>query len=149
MKKIRKIMVSMIMIVVLCATMVYTFAEIKTVVFSDSVLVEALGSDGGATKANPITVKGKTVEVSYAELKKADVKVSRASAIKVSNAKGTVTYKKVSGSKNLTISKKGAITVKKGLKTGTYKIKVNVRAGGTKTYKAKTKAAIITIKVVK
>ena len=149
MNRIRKILVSMTMIVVLCATMVYTIAEIKTVVFNDPVLVEALGSDGGAKKANPITVKGKTVEVSYAEVRKADVKISRKNAIKVSNAKGTVTYKKTSGNKKIVVSQKGTVTVRKGLKAGSYKIKVNVKAAGTKSYKARTKEAVITIKVLK
>lgn len=149
MKGIRKILVSMTMVVVLCATMVYTIAEIKTVVFNDPVMVEALGSDGGAKSANTMTVKGKTVQVAYAEVKKGDVKVSRKSAIAVSKAKGTVTYKKTGGNKKLAISSKGNITVKKGLKAGSYKLKVKVRAGGTSSYKAKSKEVIIVIKVKK
>lgn len=44
---------------------------------------------------------------------------------------GTVRYSRVSGSKKLTVNKKnGKITIKKGTKKGTYKIKVKVTAAG-------------------
>ena len=46
-----------------------------------------------------------------------------------------------------TVVGNGNITVKKGLKKGTYKIKVNVTAAGNTTYKAVTKAVTVTIKV--
>ena len=56
-----------------------------------------------------------------------------------------MTFKKVSGSKNLSISKAGKITVKKGTKKGTYKIKVAVTAAGNDNYKDGTKN--VTMKV--
>ncbi|MCR5207348.1 MAG: cadherin repeat domain-containing protein, partial [Eubacterium sp.] len=62
---------------------------------------------------------------------------------------GSVTYAKVKGDKKLSINKNsGKITVKKGLKKGTYKLKVKVSAGGNANYKAGSKAVIIIIKIV-
>ena len=66
----------------------------------------------------------------------------------VTKAKGKVTYTKISGSKKLTINQKtGVITVKKGTKKGTYKIKVKVTAKGNSSYKAKSKTVNIKIYV--
>ena len=57
-----------------------------------------------------------------------------------------MTFRKISGSKRLTINRKtGTITVKKGTGKGTYKIKVAVTAAGNVKYKAGTK--IVTVKV--
>ncbi|MBQ9518113.1 MAG: cadherin repeat domain-containing protein [Eubacterium sp.] len=101
-----------------------------------------------AKKANPITAKGKTKTVKYATVKKKNVTVARKDAITVSKGKGTITYTKSSGNKKIVIDKKtGKITVKKGLKKGTYKVKVKVKAAGNATYKAKTVTVTVTIKV--
>lgn len=95
-------------------------------------------------KKQPMTVKAAQKKISAASLKKAK-KVLK--AITVKNNKGTVTYKRVSGSKKLTISSKtGKITVKKGTKKGTYKIKVKVSAKGNNTYKAGSKT--VTVKII-
>ena len=60
---------------------------------------------------------------------------------------GRLTYTKASGSKKITISKTtGKVTVKKGLKKGTYKIKVKVKAAGNTNYKASA-AQSVTFKV--
>ena len=67
--------------------------------------------------------------------------------ISLTGAKGTVTYTKKSGSKKITVSKAGKVTVKKGLAKGTYKVKVKVKAAGNTNYKAKTKIVTFTIKV--
>ncbi len=97
-------------------------------------------------KSNPIKVTVKTKTVKKSKLKKAKQTVK---AITVKKAKGTVSYKKVSGSKKLTISKKnGKITVKKGkYKKTTLKIKVKVTAKGTKTYKSKSITKTVKVKV--
>ena len=60
---------------------------------------------------------------------------------------GKVTYKKASGNGKITVNSAGKFTVKKGLKKGTYKIKVEVTAAGNTTYKAVTKTVTVTIKV--
>ena len=41
----------------------------------------------------------------------------------------------------------GTITVKKGTRKGTYKMKVTVKASGTTKYKAGSKTVTVTIKV--
>ena len=70
-----------------------------------------------------------------------------------SKAQGKVTYKKVSVikkkfAKKITVNKKtGKITVKKGLKKGTYKLKIKVTAAGTTAYKAGSKTVTVKIKV--
>ncbi|MBR0397322.1 MAG: hypothetical protein IJI10_03540 [Eubacterium sp.] len=63
------------------------------------------------------------------------------------NGKGKVTFKKVSGNKKITISKAGRVTVKKGLKKGTYKVKVKVSIAATGNYKAASATKTIKIKV--
>ena len=98
---------------------------------------------------NPLNVKGKTATVKRAKVKKKTQKLKNAKVIKtLKKGKGTITYKKVKGSKKIAISKKtGAVAVKKGLKKGTYSVKVKVRASGTKNYYAKTKTITFKVKV--
>ena len=89
-----------------------------------------------------ITVKGtsKTYKVKTLKAKKATFKLS-------ATAKGSVSFKKLSSGKKVTVSKNGTVTVAKGLKKGTYKIKVKATAAATKTnYKAASKT--FTVKVV-
>lgn len=97
-------------------------------------------------KANTITVKAKTKSVKAEKVKNSKVKIKK--AIIVTNAKGKVTYTKLSGSKKLKINRKtGAITVKKGTKKGTYKMKVKVTANGNSSYKIKSKTVTVKVKV--
>ena len=98
-------------------------------------------------KVNPITVKGKTKALKAAKLKKKAAAIARKDVITVSKAQGTVTYKKASGNKKITVAKNGKVTVKKGTKKGTYKIKVKVTAAGNKNFAKKTKTVTFTIKV--
>ncbi|MBR7072785.1 MAG: hypothetical protein IKI33_04110, partial [Eubacterium sp.] len=84
-----------------------------------------------AKSDNTLAVTGKTVTLRYAKLKKKSCKIKRSAAITVKKAQGTVTYKKLSVNKKITINKKtGNISVKKGLKKGVYKIKIQVKASG-------------------
>ena len=62
---------------------------------------------------------------------------------------GKVSFKKTSGNAKITISKTGKVTVKKGLKKGTYKVKVKVTKAATANYKVKTVTKTLTIKVKK
>ncbi len=97
---------------------------------------------------NAFTAKGKKVTVKAATLKKKSVTLARKKVITYSKAKGTVTYKKASGNKKITVNAKtGKITVKKGLKKGTYKVKIKVTAKGNSKYKAATKTVTVTIVV--
>ena len=112
-----------------------------------------------AKKTNPMKLTPKKVKVKAKTLAKKSVKRTRAKYLKVSKAKGTKTFKrgKISCKKKLLkqakskikISKKGKLTLKKGLKKGTYKVRVKVRAAGTTSYKAATKTITITIRVTK
>ena len=83
--------------------------------------------------ASSATVKNKAVAVA---------------PVKVTGAKGTVKYAKVSGSKYLKVnSKTGKVTVQKGTKKGDYKITVKVTAGETKNYKTYNKRVTVTVGV--
>jgi uncharacterized Zn ribbon protein len=86
------------------------------------------------------TVKGSTtVSVKASDLKKK----AKTYTLKVSGAKGTVTYEE--NSKYISVNKSGKITVAKNTPKGTYKITVKV--AGTDNYKAATKQVVtITVK---
>ena len=96
-------------------------------------------------RINPITVKAKTLTV---KAKKTSA-VSKTRAFVIKNAKGTLSFKKISGVEGVAINKKtGRITVKKGLKKGrTYKLKVKVTDAGNKVYMQKSCTVIVKIKV--
>lgn len=102
---------------------------------------------------NPVTVKGKTVKVKYKKVSKKAQKIKRAKAISVKGAKGKVTYA-LASVKNAAFKKyfsvntnKGVISVKKGLKKGTYRLKIRVKAAGDKNYNAKSQTAAVKITV--
>ena len=87
---------------------------------------------------NTLNVKGKTAIIKYKKLKKKARTLSVTKVIKTTNkGQGRLSYKKASGNKKITINKTtGKVTVKKGLKKGTYKMKVKVMAAGNADYKA-------------
>lgn len=99
--------------------------------------------------ANPLKLKGLTATVKYTKVKKAAQKLLRSKVIKLVNAgKGTKTYTKTGGNAKITISKTtGNVTIKKGLKKGTYKVKVKVYAKGTINYKAGSRFVTFTVVV--
>ncbi|MBR3201071.1 MAG: CehA/McbA family metallohydrolase [Mogibacterium sp.] len=97
---------------------------------------------------NPMTVKGKTAKLKASKLKKKSRTVKLSKALTIKNSKGKLTYAKVSGNKKITINKAtGKIKVKKGLKKGTYKVKVKVTAAGNADYKAGAQTKVFKIKV--
>ena len=108
-----------------------------------SLTITGTGSYMGTTKAtyqikkaaNTMTVKPKTATVKYAAVQKKSVTLKAANAITVKNPKGKVTYKKTSGNPGIKVASGGKITVRKGLKKGTYKVKVKVKAAGNANYK--------------
>lgn len=74
--------------------------------------------------------------VKYSKVKK---KSQTVKLVKVSKAKGKVTYKKTSGSSKIKVNPKtGKVTVKKGTKKGIYNIKIKVTDKGTKNYESNT-----------
>jgi len=95
--------------------------------------------------ANPLKVKGKTAEVKYSKLKKKEQTLAVTKVINfVKKGKGEMKYtlsSAIKGDKNFKkyfkIDKTtGRLTVKTGLKTGTYKVTVKVKAAGNDNYKA-------------
>ncbi|MDO4806642.1 MAG: DUF6273 domain-containing protein [Coriobacteriales bacterium] len=89
-----------------------------------------------AKAANPIVAKAVTRTAKLAKTSKGSVTVAR--PLTISNAKGKVTYVRVAtgSSKRLSVDKKtGKVTVAKGTKKGTYKVKIKVAAAGTDNYK--------------
>ena len=97
---------------------------------------------------NPIVAKAIAQKVSAKTLKRKSVTVAK--AFSVNKAQGTVTYTKIASgsSKCLTVKKaSGKITVKKGVKKGTYKIKVKITAAGNTNYKAGSKIVICKVTV--
>ena len=91
---------------------------------------------------NPMKLKARTATVKYSKLKKKAQTIKRAKLITVSKAQGKLTYKLVSAKNGKKSFKKyfkvnaktGNVTVKKGLKKGTYKVKVKVKAAGNGNY---------------
>ena len=86
-------------------------------------------------------------------MKKAKRTIVRKDAIKVKKAEGDVTYtlksvKKAKYRKYFTINKKsGKITVKKGLRKGTYRITVKVKAAGNNKFRRMTKQVTVKVRV--
>jgi len=91
--------------------------------------------------------KAKVNKVKLSKLKKKTQVIAKAKAFKVTTAKGKVTFKKAKGNKKIAVSKAGKVTVKKGLKKGTYKVKVKVTAAGNANYKKATKTVTLKVKV--
>ena len=98
-------------------------------------------------KTNPMKVK-KLKSVKTVKYKKIKKKSRTLTFLKVTGAQGKVTYKKVGGSKRLTVNKRtGKITVKKKTKRGVYKIKVKVKAAGNSKYKALSKTVTLKVRI--
>ena len=62
---------------------------------------------------------------------------------------GTVRYKKISGNKKIKVTSNGYIKLPKGLKKGTYRIKVRITSSGDNIYRGTSVIRTIKIKVKK
>lgn len=87
---------------------------------------------------NTFKIKARAATVKRCAVKKKDQVLGVTKVITfTSKGQGAKTYIKKSGNKKITIAKKtGRVTVKKGLKKGTYKVNVKVKAKGNANYKA-------------
>ena len=122
-----------------------------------TVTVTGIGAYNGTTKAtfkinkaaNPLAVKAKTVKVKFSAVKKKAQTLAVSKVVTFTKkGQGTLTYAKASGNKKITINKKtGKVTVAKGLKKGTYKVKVKIKAAGNANYKASAYKTV-TFKIV-
>lgn len=91
-------------------------------------------------KKQTITIKSSTKTFRYDRLKK-----TKCSFYIKASSKTVLVFKKVSGSSKITVSKKGKVTLKKGMKKGVYKLKIKMSAKSTKKYKGKTKKIVLKI----
>lgn len=97
------------------------------------------------TKPAPtIKVKKTSATMKASALKK---KAQGVSLSATANSKGKIKFKKVSGSKQISVNSKGKVTVKKGTKKGTYKVKVKVTAAAKGKYASGSKTVTVTVKV--
>ncbi len=107
--------------------------------------VENDGSnDNNKTKKSQNIKVTTTKTISAKKLKK---KAQTFSLSAKSTSGNKVKYKLVNKNKNIKFSSSGKITVKKGTKKGTYKIKVKMTVSGNDKYKPYSKSKTITIKV--
>ena len=109
-----------------------------------------------AKAINPLNIKGKTTSVKYSKLRKKAQTIKVSKLIKYNNkGQGALTYKLSSAKKGKKDFKKyfklnaktGKLKIKKGLKKGTYKVKISVAASGNTNYDAVTKGVTCKIKV--
>ena len=100
-------------------------------------------------QANPLKVKAKSARVSASAVAK---KAQALAATKVitftKKGEGGMAYAKVSGNSKIKINKTtGQVTVVKGLKKGTYAVKIKLKAKGNANYQA-SKVIPLTLKIV-
>ena len=109
-----------------------------------------------AKAANPLQIKAKTPAIKYQTLKKKSQKLKITKLIKfVDKGQGKRSYKIVSakkGDKNVAKwfkinPKTGTLFVRSGLKKGTFKVKIQVKAAGNDMFKAGKKTVTVKIKV--
>ena len=79
---------------------------------------------------NPIRVTSQWTKIKQADLKSEKAVYKCEDIILVENAVGKVSFKQTGEKKNITVDKDGNVTVKKGLKPGTYSTDVEVTAAG-------------------
>ena len=97
-------------------------------------------------KAGSITIKAKKKTFTAKYNVKTTIKRTKAFKVTKNLSKGKVTYFKKSGDKKIVIAKNGKITVKKGLKKKTYKVKVYAKSAAKGNYNA-AQSKTITIKI--
>lgn len=98
-----------------------------------------------AKKAPTIKTKIGTKNLSYNALKKKAQVFTLGTSV---NSKGTLTYKKLSGSSAVSVnSKTGKLTVKKGLRKGTYRVKVQIKSAAKGNYTAGSRTVTVTVRV--
>ena len=96
-------------------------------------------------KAPTIKTKIGTKNLSYNTLKKRAQVFTLGTSV---NSKGTLTYKKLSGSRAVSVnSKTGKLTVKKGLRKGTYRVKVQIKSAAKGNYTAGSRTVTVTVRV--
>ena len=127
---------------------VYVNAAAKTDAGTYTVSIKGIGAfEGTATvtyTVNKAAAATKTTKVAAKKAYKASSLKKKAKKFSVKVAGATYTVKGKKAKKYIKVNKKGKVTVKKGIKKGTYKIVIKVKA--TKNTKAGKKVVKIVIK---
>ena len=127
---------------------VYVNAAAKTDAGTYTVSIKGIGAfEGTATvtyTVNKAAAATKTTKVAAKKAYKASSLKKKVKKFSVKVAGATYTVKGKKAKKYIKVSKKGKVTVKKGIKKGTYKIVIKVKA--TKNTKAGKKVVKIVIK---
>jgi hypothetical protein len=97
--------------------------------------------------ANKVNFASKTTIYHIKKAKK--LKKAKSFPLKATATKGEVKFVKISGTKKLKINESGKVTVKKGLKKGTYKIQVKAYVDGTANYASAEQIQTIKVKIKK
>ena len=98
-----------------------------------------------AKAAPTIKTKISAKTLKYTSVKKSNQSFTLGATV---DSKGTLTYKKTSGNSAISInSKTGKVSVKKGLKKGTYKVKIQIKAAAKGNYNSAGKTVTVTVKV--
>ena len=108
----------------------------------------------GTNPLNVTAVKEK-YNVSFSKIEKNDQTINKNKLFKFrKKGAGSITYSVSSAKKDkksfkkfFSVSSKGKLTIKKGLKKGSYTVKVNVKVKGDKNYKSATKTVKFTVEV--
>ena len=130
-----------------------------------TLVIKGKGNYTGSTKVGYEIVKGtnplnvtavkEKYNVPFSKIEKKDQTINKNKLFKFrKKGAGSITYSVSSAKKDkksfkkfFSVSSKGKLTIKKGLKKGSYTVKVNVKAKGNKNYKAGTKTVKFTVKV--
>jgi len=131
----------------------YTVYDPSTHDTAMKVRIAPKGTNTVIKNANPMTVQAKKVKIKASKLAKKKQTIKPAKYLTVSNAQGNLAYK-LTGVKKKKFKKyfkvnpkNGNITVKKGLKKGTYKLNIDITAAGNGNYLPATKQVTVTIRV--
>lgn len=98
--------------------------------------------------ANPLSLKTKTTKIKAKKIKKKNKKYSISSLVKMNAGNDPKIYKKLRGNKKILINAStGVVTIKKKLKRGTYKVKVQITALGNNNYEPAATPKTVTFKI--
>ena len=98
-------------------------------------------------KPQTMTINTKTINKKKKKIISKQKTIKPSKVFDINNAQGTITFTKIGGNKNITISNNGKITIKKKTPKGTYRIQVNITTSGNDQYNSGTKLAVVTIKI--
>ena len=103
--------------------------------------------------SNTMTAKGKKVKIKASKLRKKTLIVKPAKSLQICTAVGDLNFKLASVNKKKfkkffkVDAGNGNVKIKKGLRKGNYKLKINIKAAGDANYLAAARQVTVTIKV--